>query len=189
MLFFLLKNCARKLQYDLTKSVQYCNDPKSLRLQAKQFFFLTGRQRRQQSNLTTWRRTQHAQSGNRQPTTPRIAHAATGRPCEQGQYNDYLLDTTRQRLQAKGQPPQSRHNGLTTNNREPLWRTKPNRAKALQSSALINFDERTPTSGSIDSGQVINRLGPWGRAMIPSSGIMLSPGDRCDSNPSATSLI
>jgi hypothetical protein len=44
----------------------------------------------------------------------------------------------------------------------------------------------TPTMESIDSGQVVISLYPIGHAMIPSSGIMPSQGDRHDNNPGAT---
>jgi len=54
-------------------------------------------------------------------------------------------------------------------------------------SANTNLQKSTkPTIRSIDSGQVIIRLYPIGRIMIPSLGIMLSHGDRCGNNLGTT---
>jgi hypothetical protein len=44
----------------------------------------------------------------------------------------------------------------------------------------------TPPSKGTDSDRVISCLYPLGHAMIPSSGIMPSLGDRCDNNCGAT---
>jgi hypothetical protein len=50
--------------------------------------------------------------------------------------------------------------------------------KELQPNANNNYNEQTPTMGNTNSNQAIVRLYSLGCAMIPSSGIMSSPGDR-----------
>jgi hypothetical protein len=126
------------------------------------------------------------QSRQQATMTPRTGTRETGQNMRRTtRRNDYPPDTNKTCLQAKGQHPHPDTMTLMNKTRTSRRVNQMHEGVQPMRQKKLTMLDNTHTECT-DSGQVLIRRYPIGRAMIPSSGIMSSPGDRRVNNLGTT---